>query len=126
MARGKAEPETLEEMKLELQKLRDEKDEAERKLTIAQDEMKKTGAVKAELQTKLRSWPEIDWTKPAWSVWLMADEDKPAQGVITVTDKGEKYSLKFDNGWCVTNDLDAARKITDNLKKQYAISEIRQ
>jgi len=110
----------------EVEQLRKQLEESQRKLTITQEEMKKAGATSALVHTKLRSWKGVDWTVPAYSMRLILDDDTPARGKISVTDKGTLYELVFDDGWTVTNNLECARKIAENTKKQYSIKEVKQ
>ena len=118
----------------EVEQLRKQLEESQRKLTITQEEMKKQGATGVDLQVRLRSWAGIDWTKPAMFIKMSVrgedGEDRPAQGKIGFTRKEKddtivSHYLKFVDGYTVTNDIDCAKQICLNAKNHYAMGEVK-
>ena len=127
--------EELENLKARLDSVVASNAEMQRELDIAHEEMQKAGAVNAGIQTKLRTWPGVDWSRPAVFVKLFIQgedgNETPAQGKQGYRERRKDGTvvdrfLTFVDGYTVTNNIDDARMIVMNLKQHYAIGSVSQ
>jgi len=116
------EPKGLETTDLErqLSEAQGRAETAERHVKEIEDDLKhKEGLNKARMNHRLRTFPGVDWSKPAYK--MIAYERLP-DGKEAVQDGEKKFeiigadgrkkrdaSLVFQDGLCVTNDLSSAR-----------------
>ncbi len=119
----------IQELKTELEILRKKNEATSRELQVAKAEMEKSQSQTALLQTRLRTWPGVDYNLPTiaihlWQAVQGAGEPIEENGSVSIRVGQEFRVLSFNKGWCVTNDIDVAHNL-HTLQRGYHTETIK-